>query len=100
MVVLDKATEARCDGGRREDSMQPPFVAGGAPAGGGLVSIVLAVWGWDEPDEPLGRAASAVVVTPPLRADGLLPGMRAFRGGHPQAANPICANPKLSYFGG
>jgi MYXO-CTERM domain-containing protein len=47
-------------------------------------------------EAPVGAASSALHV----RADGLLPGMKAWRGGKQITANPVCANPQLSYFGG
>ncbi len=36
----------------------------------------------------------------PLLANGLLPGMKPYRGGKQQTATPQCNNPKVSYFGG
>jgi hypothetical protein len=75
-------------------------------AGAALGSTLLPACGSDdggqtaETDGEIGHAKSAVLGAPPVRADGLLAGMRAFRSGHQQAATPICANPNLSYFGG
>jgi MYXO-CTERM domain-containing protein len=64
-------------------------------------SILLASCG--APDEggspPTGSAEEAAV---PLLSNGLLPGMFPFLGGGGKqiTANPVCANPKLTYFGG
>jgi MYXO-CTERM domain-containing protein len=93
--------------------MKAPFLVPAALAGAALASILLPACGagTDEGGSPaatassdeLGHAASALTVPHPLRWDGLLPGMRAFRPTPqhpPQSANPVCANPKLSYFGG
>ena len=70
-------------------------------AGLALGGVVLGACGSD-PAETLGRAGAALSApaTHPLRADGLLPGMARFRGGKQQTSNPVCASPKLSYFGG